>query len=192
MESRLKVLGHPVHPMLIVFPVGLLVVAVVFDIADAVGGSWLLGEVAYWNISAGLVGAVLAAVTGAFDLLALPTGTRAKRVAITHALVNLGVVLLFAGVWVVRTGAEQRGAGGGLLAIEVVALGGLVLGAWFGGELVDRLGVGVDPDAGLDASSSLRAGRAEAAGVRRVGPRGGLARDARGPGRSDGVQGVVR
>lgn len=191
MESRLKVLGHPVHPMLIVFPVGLLVTAVIFDVADAVGGPRLLGQVAYWNISVGLVGALLAAVAGSFDLLALPAGTRAKRIALTHALVNLGVVLLFAGVWVVRTGAEQRGAGGGLLAIEVVALGGLVLGAWFGGELVDRLGVGVDPDAGLDASSSLRAGQAQA-GARRAGPHTGVARDARGSGRSGGVEGVVR
>lgn len=156
MESRLKVLGHPVHPMLITFPVGLLVTAVLFDIIDALGGPSLLGEVAYWNIVAGLVGGVLAATAGAFDLLAIPAGTRAKRIGIFHALVNTGAILLFAGVWAVRMGADQRGAGGGLLAIEVVALGVLSLGAWFGGELVDRLGVGVDPEAGLDAPSSLR------------------------------------
>lgn len=159
MESRLKVLGHPVHPMLITFPVGLLATAVIFDIVDAVGGPRLFGEVAYWNILVGLIGALLAAVAGAFDLLAIPAGTRAKRIAITHALVNTSVVLLFIGVWAVRSAADQRGAGGGLLAIEIVALGGLALGAWFGGELVDRLGVGVDPDAGLDAPSSLRTGR---------------------------------
>lgn len=178
MESRIKALGHPVHPMLIVFPVGLLVTAVIFDIADAVGGPRLLGEVAYWNIVVGLVGGLLAAVAGAFDLLAIPSGTRAKRVAIIHALVNLGVLLLFAGVWAVRMNAERRGAGGGLLAIEVVALGGLALGAWFGGELVDRLGVGVDPEAGLDAPSSLRARRAAGRGDRQTSP--------------DGMEGAVR
>lgn len=161
MESRLKVLGHPVHPMLITFPIGLLVTAVLFDIADAVGGPRFLGEVAYWNIVVGLIGGVLAAVAGFFDLLAIPAGTRAKRIGIVHALVNLSVILLFVGVWAVRMAADERGAGGGLLAIEVVALGGLALGAWFGGELVDRLGVGVDPDAGLDAPSSLRARRSE-------------------------------
>lgn len=193
MESRLKVLGHPVHPMLIVFPVGLLVTAVIFDIADAVGGPQLLGEVAYWNIVAGLIGAVLAAAAGAFDLLALPAGTRAKRIAITHALINLGVVLLFAGVWVVRMGADQRGAGGGLLAIEVVALGGLALGAWFGGELVDRLGVGVDPDAGLNAPNSLRGRRGEAGAVH-ADPRGGSTGGDRsgGSGRAGGAEGTPR
>lgn len=80
MESRLKLLGHPVHPMLVMFPVALLVTAVIFDIVDTVGGPDFLGEVAYWNITVGLIGGLLAAAAGAVDLLAIPTGTRAKRV----------------------------------------------------------------------------------------------------------------
>ncbi|WP_433687811.1 DUF2231 domain-containing protein [Micromonospora carbonacea] len=156
MESRLKVLGHPVHPMLITFPVGLLVTAVIFDVVDTVGGPAFLGEVAYWNITVGLIGGLLAAVAGTFDLLAIPTGTRAKRVGLTHAAANLAVILLFAAVWVVRLNADSRAAGGALIAIEVVALAILGASAWLGGELVDRLGVGVDTDAGLDAPSSLR------------------------------------
>ena len=38
MESRLKVLGHPVHPMLVMFPVALLVTGTLFDVVDTVGG----------------------------------------------------------------------------------------------------------------------------------------------------------
>ncbi|GAA2706967.1 DUF2231 domain-containing protein [Micromonospora olivasterospora] len=156
MESRLKVLGHPVHPMLIPFPVGLLVTAVIFDVIDALGGPKFLGEVAYWNILVGLIGGLLAAGAGAFDLLAIPTGTRAKRVALSHAAANLAVILLFAAVWVVRLNSEYRTAGGALIAIEVVALAILGASAWLGGELVDRLGVGVNREANLDAPSSLR------------------------------------
>ncbi|MGC4886415.1 DUF2231 domain-containing protein [Micromonospora sp. NBC_01392] len=156
MESRLKVLGHPVHPMLVMFPVALLVTAVIFDVVDTVGGPDLLGEVAYWNITVGLIGGLLAAVAGAFDLLALPTGTRAKRVGLLHAGANIAVILLFAAVWAVRLNAESRNAGGALIAIEVVAVAILGISAWLGGELVDRLGVGVDPDHDLNASSSLR------------------------------------
>ncbi|MEV0810504.1 DUF2231 domain-containing protein [Micromonospora sp. NPDC050200] len=156
MESRLKVLGHPVHPMLVMFPVALLVVGTLFDIIDAVGGPDFLGEVAYWNISVGLIGGILAAAAGSVDLLAIPAGTRAKRVALTHAAANVAVILLFAAVWVVRLNAEYRAAGGALIAIEVVGVAILGVGAWLGGELVDRLGVGVDREAGLDASSSLR------------------------------------
>ncbi|MEV4197839.1 DUF2231 domain-containing protein [Micromonospora globbae] len=156
MESRLKVLGHPVHPMLVMFPIGLLVTAVIFDVIDALGGPDFLGEVAYWNITVGLIGGLLAAMAGAFDLLAIPTGTRAKRVALSHAAANLAVILLFAAIWVVRLNAESRAAGGALIAIEVVAVAILGVSAWLGGELVDRLGVGVDAEAGLDAPSSLR------------------------------------
>ncbi|MFE9694195.1 DUF2231 domain-containing protein [Micromonospora sp. NPDC005806] len=156
MESRLKVLGHPVHPMLVMFPVALLVTAVIFDVVDTVGGPDFLGEVAYWNIAVGLIGGLLAAVAGSVDLLALPTGTRAKRVGLTHAAANVAVILLFAAVWVVRLNAESRAAGGALIAIEVVAVAILGVSAWLGGELVDRLGVGVDPEHDLNAPSSLR------------------------------------
>ncbi|MEV0006315.1 DUF2231 domain-containing protein [Micromonospora sp. NPDC050980] len=158
MESRLKVLGHPVHPMLVMFPVALLVTALIFDVVDTVGGPDLLGEVAYWNITVGLIGGLLAAAAGAFDLLALPTGTRAKRVGLLHAAANIAVILLFAAVWVVRLNADSRAAGGALIAIEVVAVAILGISAWLGGELVDRLGVGVDPDHDLNAPSSLRPG----------------------------------
>ncbi|MDG4836316.1 DUF2231 domain-containing protein [Micromonospora sp. WMMD967] len=156
MESRLKVLGHPVHPMLVMFPVALLVTAVLFDVVDTVGGPDFLGEVAYWNITVGLIGGLLAAAAGSFDLLAIPTGTRAKRVGLLHAAANVAVILLFAAVWVVRLNADSRAAGGALIAIEVVAVAILGISAWLGGELVDRLGVGVDRDANLDAPSSLR------------------------------------
>lgn len=164
MESRLKVLGHPVHPMLVVFPLGLLVTAVIFDFIDIAGGPRGLGEAAYWNILAGLIGGVLAAAAGAFDLLAIPAGTRAKRVAVAHALANSGVIVLFAGVWAVRMAAHERTAGGGLFAIELVALAVAAVGAWLGGELVDRLGVGVDREADLNASNSLRSRSADRVG----------------------------
>ncbi|MFF5172792.1 DUF2231 domain-containing protein [Micromonospora sp. NPDC000089] len=165
MESRLKVLGHPVHPMLVMFPVALLVTATLFDIVDTVGGPDFLAEVAYWNITVGLVGGLLAAAAGSFDLLAIPAGTRAKRVALLHAAANVAVILLFAAVWAVRLNADSRAAGGSLIAIEVVGLAILGVSAWLGGELVDRLGVGVDRDANLDAPSSLRPATAE----RRIG-----------------------
>ena len=156
MESRLKVLGHPVHPMLVMFPVALLVTGTIFDLVDTVGGPDFLAEVAYWNITVGLVGGLLAAAAGSFDLLAIPASTRAKRVALTHAAANVAVILLFAAVWVVRLNADSRAAGGALIAIELVGVAILGVSAWLGGELVDRLGVGVDREAGLDAPSSLR------------------------------------
>ena len=158
MESRLKVLGHPVHPMLIVLPVGLLPIAVLSDVVYLVNGDDVFAQVAFWNILLGLIGGVAAAAFGFFDWLGIAGGTRAKRVGLVHGLGNAGVLLLFAGsLWLrIPDPAYSPEALPFLLALLGL---GIALGtAWLGGELVYRLRVGVDDDADLDASSSLGQG----------------------------------
>src|SRR5687767_15824357 len=95
MESRAKLFGHSIHQMLIVFPLGLLATAVVFDVIYLVGDGLLFAEVAYWLVVAGLVGGALAAPFGLIDWLAIPRGNRAKRVAAIHGLGNAVVLTLF-------------------------------------------------------------------------------------------------
>src|SRR5687768_12473495 len=155
MESRAKLLGHPIHPMLIVLPLGLFIAAVMFDALYLWLGSLTFATVAYWNIAAGVVGGLLAAVFGLIDWLAIPSGTRAKRIGLLHGGSNVLVVLIFALVWLMRGNTADATPTTNLFLIEVV---GLALGSfagWLGGELVDRLGVGVDDGAHLDAPSSL-------------------------------------
>ncbi|HET8661931.1 MAG TPA: DUF2231 domain-containing protein [Micromonosporaceae bacterium] len=155
-EPRVRVLGHPVHPMLVMLPLGLFVTAVVFDLVDILGGGEVFGEVAYWDIAAGLVGAALAAPFGSLDWLNIPQGTRAKRIGLLHGGANLLVALVFLVVWLVRQAEPAHAAGGGLFVVEILAIGLASVAAWLGGELVDRLGIGVDEEAHPDASSSLR------------------------------------
>ena len=57
MDSKIKVLGHPVHQTLIVLPLGLFAAAVVFDVVHAFGDDATMAVVAYWMITAGIVGA---------------------------------------------------------------------------------------------------------------------------------------
>jgi uncharacterized membrane protein len=139
MESRLRVAGHPIHPVLVMFPLGLFAMAVIFDVAHFAGAPAMLGAVAYWNIAAGLVGGVLAALAGAIDLIFIANGTAARRAGVMHGLINMGVLLLFAVIFMLRMASHDRVAGGGLLTVEMLALAGAVVGAWFSGELVDRL-----------------------------------------------------
>ena len=80
MESKVKFAGHPVHPMLIVFPLGLLATAVVFDIVYLVSSSSQWTLVAYYMVGAGVIGGLAAAVFGWLDWFAIPSGTRAKRI----------------------------------------------------------------------------------------------------------------
>ena len=154
MESKAKLFGHPVHPMLTPFPLGLLGMAVVFDLIALGNDSDNLARAADFMIAAGIVTGLLAAVFGAIDLLAIPAGTRAKRVGTAHGLGNVVIVVLFAAAWLLRRD-EPEDPSGLVVILELVgALGALVTG-WLGGELVDRLGIGVDPGAHPDAPSSL-------------------------------------
>lgn len=155
MESRAKLLGHPIHPMLVVFPLGLLVASVIFDVLYLATGYAIFADVAFWNIAGGLIGGLAAAVFGLIDYLAIPEGTRARRVGLLHGLGNVAVVGLFAlSLWV-RWNAGEIAPPLLALALSFVGVGMGAISAWLGGELVDRLGVGVDEGAHLDAPSSL-------------------------------------
>ncbi len=155
MESRFKVLGHPVHPVLIVFPLGLFITSVIFDILYLATDNELFTTVAYYNIIVGIIGGLLAAVFGLIDWLGIPGGTRAKSIGLYHGLGNAVIVLLFAGSWLLRMNADDNlpSTLALVLSFAGVALG--VVTGWLGGEMVDRLGVGVDPGANLNAPSSL-------------------------------------
>lgn len=155
MEAKAKLFGHPIHQMLIVFPLGLLATAVVFDVISLVTDTGKWSDLAYWMIAAGIAGGLVAALFGLIDWLGIPANTRAKRVGALHGIGNVVVVALFAGSWWLRrpdpalpsTTALALSFGGVLLA---------TLTGWLGGELVSQLGVGVNDGANLDAPSSLK------------------------------------
>jgi uncharacterized membrane protein len=154
MESRLKLLGHPIHPVLIVLPLGLFSIGVLFDALYLLTGDPVFADVAYWNITAGIVGALLAAVFGLVDWLAIPGGTRAKRVGLWHGVGNVVIVVLFIGSWLLRQPARAY-ADPLPFVLGLIGVALALVTAWLGGELVYRLRVGIDRDAHLDASSSL-------------------------------------
>jgi uncharacterized membrane protein len=157
MESRAKLAGHAIHPMLIAFPLGLLATAVIFDLIYLVTRNAELVTFSYWAIVAGVVGGLLAAVFGLWDWLHIPGGTRAKAVGGWHGGGNVVVVGLFIVAWLLRAGArnpEYRPDGLPFILEIIAVLLALVTG-WLGGELVERLRVGVDDGAHLDAPSSL-------------------------------------
>lgn len=162
METRFKLLGHPVHPMLIVFPLGLLATAVLFDALYLITGHEDLAIFSFWAIAAGVVGGLAAALFGLIDWLAIPSGTRAKWVGLIHGGGNGVIVALFAVNWLLRL--DDAAFAPNLLPfiLGVVGAGLALFTAWLGGELVYRLRVAVDDDAHLDASNSLsRSGVAE-------------------------------
>ena len=154
MESRAKACGHAIHPIMIVFPLGLLATAAIFDALYLITYNNTWPTVSFWMLVAGLIGGVIAALFGFIDFLNIPNGTRAKLVGRIHGLVNVGAMILFALSLYLRWDIPLRPT---TLAL-VCCFAGLAValaGGWFGGELVERLGVSVSPDANLNAPSSL-------------------------------------
>jgi uncharacterized membrane protein len=141
--------------MLVMFPAALLVTGTLFDLFALISDNGVFGEVGFWTISVGILGGILAALTGFADWTKIPAGTRAKRVGRLHGLLNAAVLILFAAAWFIRVDNVGHASGGGVFAIELIAVLVATGAAWLGGELVDRLGIGVDPDAHPDAPSSI-------------------------------------
>lgn len=159
MESKAKALGHPIHQMLIPFPFGLLATAVIFDIVYLLWGNPTMVTVSYWMVVGGIIGAVIAAPFGLIDWLAIPQNTRAKTVGMIHGLGNVVVLLLFLGSWWFRYSAPPQPVAylpsTAALVLSFIGFGLAGVTGWLGGELVDRLSVGVDDGANLNAPSSL-------------------------------------
>lgn len=154
MQTKAKLFGHPIHQMLIVFPLGLLATSLVFDLLYLGTGNGRWGDIAYWMIASGIIGGLLAAVFGLIDWLGIPSGTRAKRIGALHGIGNVFVVLLFGSSWLLRSDAPA--APGTLeVVLSVAGVSLALITGWLGGELVDRLAVGVHEGAHVDAPSSL-------------------------------------
>jgi uncharacterized membrane protein len=154
MQAKARLFGHPIHQMLIVFPLGLLATAFFFDVAFLILHRSELAVVSDWMIFSGVIGGLVAAIFGLIDWLGIPRGTRAKRIGLWHGAGNVVVVFLFATSWFLRRLNPGEPL---LIAIILSALGvGIaMITGWLGGELVDRLGVGVAEGAHVDAPSSL-------------------------------------
>lgn len=155
MESKAKFLGHPLHPILIVFPLGLLVTAIIFDIIYFITGNTMFATAAFWNIAAGIIGGLAAAIFGFIDWIAIPNNTRAKSIGFWHGAGNIVLMVLFAVSWIIRYNNFDYLPDA--LAFTLVLIGGTIglVTGWLGGELVDRLGVGVDKGANLNSPNSL-------------------------------------
>jgi uncharacterized membrane protein len=155
MESRAKIAGHAAHPIFIVFPLALFTMAVVLDIVYFATHDPVFANAAMWNIAGGIVGGLIAAVFGAVDWLAIPGGTRAKTIGAWHGMGNVVITVLFIVSWMLRWGTLGHLTTAPSFILGLVGVLMAVVTGWLGGELVDRLGVGIDRGAHLDAPSSL-------------------------------------
>jgi len=141
--------GHPFHPVMVTVPIGAWLASVVFDIVALTGpeqeAAFVTG--AYWLIGIGIVGALVAALFGLMDLLAIPRATKAFRTGLTHMTLNLVVVALFVVNFAIRIGQDSDDVGVGLFILSLIGVALLGISGWLGGKLAYRYGVRVADEA---------------------------------------------
>ena len=147
MASRASIGGHPIHPMLIPFPIGLLVFSFIADLIYLWRGNPIWRDyVAFYTMLGGIIGAAAAAIPGLIDWATL-TDRAAVNVANWHARVNIATSVIFIASFYLRTssGAAWFPSMPMLpLILSVVGLIGLSIAGWLGGQLVFKHGIAVD------------------------------------------------
>ena len=142
MNTPASIGKHPIHPMLVVFPIGLWIFSFISDLTFLLGNNLLWNDIAFFAMLGGLVGALLAAVPGMIDMFSI-TNPKVGKIAWNHMLVNLAAVGVFGINLYLRTVLEA----GDLIPICLSVFGVLLLAVsgWLGGELAYVHGVGVQP-----------------------------------------------
>src|SRR2546423_2935801 len=138
--------GHPFHPILITVPIGAWVSSLVFDIASRIVGSpGFLAQGSVWLIAIGVIGALVAAMIGFLDLVAIPSGTAAFRTGLLHMGLNLIVTAAYVGnfFWRQNSSGGPGPVGVGPLVLSVLSLAVLGVSGFLGGKLAYRYGVRV-------------------------------------------------
>ena len=144
METRATVADHPVHPMLIPFPIALWIFSLASDLIYLFGfGGPVWKDIALYTMVGGIVGGVAAAIPGYIDYRSLSDPV-IVRVAQMHMIINVALIILFT----IDAGLRILNGTEALLPVFLSVLGvaGLGVSGWLGGELVYVQGVAVQPD----------------------------------------------
>lgn len=147
MASPASIGGHPIHPMLIPFPIALWVFSLVSDVVYLWRGNpvWR-NYVAFYTLLGGIIGAAAAAVPGLIDWLSIKDPAVVK-IANWHARLNVIALLIFAASFYLRTTSGSALVNGGYtipIGLSVLGVILISISGYLGGEMVFRRGVAVE------------------------------------------------
>ena len=142
MKSKAAIKDHPIHPMLVSFPIGLFIGSLACDAIGLATRSKKIQETGYHMMLGGLAGGLIAAVPGLIDYLTVvPPDSEAESIAQKHLLSNVIVMGLFGANAILRAQGAPVGASVG---ISTAACALMCYSGWLGGDLVYRDQIGVD------------------------------------------------
>lgn len=147
MASPASISGHPVHPMIIPFPIGLWVFSFIADLIYLWRGNPVWRDyIAFYCLLGGIIGAAIAAVPGLIDWLSIKD-PKLVKIANWHARLNVIALLIFAASFYLRTTSGSEFVSGSYtipIALSVVGVILISISGYLGGEMVFKHGVAVD------------------------------------------------
>ncbi|MCO6431971.1 MAG: Rieske 2Fe-2S domain-containing protein [Deltaproteobacteria bacterium] len=145
MLSKASIKSHPLHPMLVGFPIAFFVAAPIFDIIGITTQEYFWWRSAAVLNIAGVIAALVAAAPGMIDYLTIvPPRSSAKKRATYHMIVNVTATVLFLVAWFLRPSPELGPPGTGIVALQLAGIVLVTMGGWMGATLVYRNQIGVD------------------------------------------------
>jgi uncharacterized membrane protein len=150
MQGRATILGHPIHPILVSFPIAFFTGAFVCDII------YVLRPTPFWPVMSlvligfGIIGGALAAAFGLIDFFTVPMSRAAKKTALIHLVLAATTIVFFCVAFFLRDYDPTSTAGYILTALGVLVLGGA--GA-FGGHLAFHHRIGVEENADMRSAA---------------------------------------
>ena len=149
MKSSASIAGHPLHPILVAFPIGLWTFGFVADLVYLfLSSNYAWKETAFFCIGGGLIGAVVAAAPWLVDYAGITGKGRLKKIAVAHLILNVGALAIFGASFALRWG-EQAAQTSSLLPVALAGFGVLFItvAGWYGGEMVYKYKMAVsEPD----------------------------------------------
>jgi uncharacterized membrane protein len=148
MPSRFSLRGHPLHPMLVVVPVGLFVWAFIADIVFVFSDNRTWYDISLWSGVAAIISAVIAAIPGLGDYMTVAVNSDSKYTATAHMALNIATVVLFSvavGLQV-NSGATSGEMLTAVVVLHAIGVGLLMVSGALGGEMVYRNHLGMIPD----------------------------------------------
>ena len=144
MKSTAHFKGHPIHPMLIPFPIAFFTGTFIADLIFVFYGNNTFSSAASYLNIAGVAFALIAAIPGIIDFIyTVPPKSSGKKRALKHGVTNVSVVIIFVIAYLLRQ--NENSSYTMIVILGLMGMIGLVVAGWMGGTLVYRNQIGVDP-----------------------------------------------
>lgn len=140
--STVAIFGHPIHPIIVIFPIAFLSGAAGADV-----GYWLTRDpfwarAAVWLLGVGILSGLAAGITGMFDFLRIPR-VRKRQAGWIHMVLNVSALILSLVNWFLRLGNPTGFILPAGIILSLVVSVCLLASGWYGGELMWRHKVGI-------------------------------------------------